>query len=87
MPGGWRDGAIVVDSTSTQAVIASGNGVVSAGVIEAKATVTHGHGPFVGPIENNQTPLADPLAYLSAPPVPATVRSTSTLNISSSVTL
>jgi hypothetical protein len=76
-----------VDSSSTQAAIANGNGVVSAADIDVKGTVSHGRGSFVGSIDNNEAPLADPLAYLSAPPVPTVVRSTSTLNITSSVTL
>jgi hypothetical protein len=80
-------GNIVVDSSDTQAAIASGNGVVSAAEIDVKGTVTHGHGAFLGTIDNNEAPESDPLSYLSAPPVPTTVRSTSTVNITSSMTL
>ncbi len=80
-------GAIVVDSSSSQAAIASGNAVVSAADIDATGTKARGNAAFVGPIDTNEAPLADPLAYLSAPPVPSTVRSTSTLNVNSSVTL
>jgi hypothetical protein len=78
-------GAIIVDSSSTQAAIASGNGVVSADDIDAKGTVTNGHGAFVGTIDHNEAPEADPLAYLATPPVPTTVRSSSTLNISGGI--
>jgi phosphodiesterase/alkaline phosphatase D-like protein len=80
-------GAIVVDSSSSQAATASGNAVVSAGEIDAAGTAASGHAAFVGPIENNHPPVSDPLAYLSAPPVPSTVRSTSTMNVTTSTTL
>jgi hypothetical protein len=80
-------GAIVVNSTNTQAASASGNGVVSAAEIDVKGTVTTGHGAFLGTKDNSQAPEADPLAQVNAPPVPDTVRSSSTLKITSSVTL
>ena len=80
-------GAIVVDSSSTQAAIASGKGAVSAAEIDATGAKATGHGAFIGPIDNNESPVADPLSGLSAPTVPDTVRSTQTLNIDSSVTL
>jgi phosphodiesterase/alkaline phosphatase D-like protein len=80
-------GAIVVDSNSNQAAIASGNSVVSAAEIDAAGTSTSGHAGFVGPIDTGEPPVAGPFASMSAPPVPSTVRSTSTLNINSSVTL
>jgi phosphodiesterase/alkaline phosphatase D-like protein len=80
-------GAIVVDSSSAQAAVASGNGVVSAAELDAAGATTGGHGSFVGALDTNEAPQADPLANLSAPPVPSAVRSTSTLTITSSVTL
>jgi hypothetical protein len=80
-------GAIVVDSSSAQAVIASGNSVVSAAEIDAAGTSASGKAAFVGPIDTGEQPVADPFASLSAPPVPSTVRSTSTLNVNSSMTL
>jgi phosphodiesterase/alkaline phosphatase D-like protein len=80
-------GAIVVDSGDPQAAIASGNARVSAADIDAAGTGASGNAAFVGAVDNNEPPVADPFASLAAPPVPAVVRSTSTLNISSSVTL
>jgi hypothetical protein len=80
-------GALVVDSTSSQAAIASGNAVVSAADIDAAGTSATGHGSFAGPVDTTEPPVADPLASLSAPPVPSIVRSTSTLNISSDTML
>jgi hypothetical protein len=80
-------GSIVVNSRSSQAAIVSGNGAVSAAQIDARSTATSGHGAFVGPVSNNAPLLADPLAYLSAPPVPTTVQSTSTLHITSDMVL
>jgi phosphodiesterase/alkaline phosphatase D-like protein len=80
-------GAIVVDSSSKQAAIVSGNANVSAAEIDATGTSASGHGTFSGSIDTTEAPVADPLAYLSAPPVPSTVRSTSTLNITSDVVL
>jgi hypothetical protein len=80
-------GAIVVDSNNLQAAAAVGNGIVTADEIDVTGnTVTHGNGAFVGTIDHDP-PLADPFASLSAPPVPLTVRSTSTLNVTTSVTL
>jgi phosphodiesterase/alkaline phosphatase D-like protein len=80
-------GALVVDSSSSQAAVASGNAVVSAADIDATSTSTTSNGAFVGPIDNNEPPVADPLAYLNAPPVPTVVRSSSHLDVSKSMTL
>jgi hypothetical protein len=80
-------GNVVVNSSNSQAASVSGNGNVSAVEIDVKGISTSGHGAFVGRINNNHGPEPDPWAYLSAPPVPTIVRSTSTLNITSSVTL
>jgi phosphodiesterase/alkaline phosphatase D-like protein len=80
-------GAIVVDSSNSKAAIVSGNGQVSAAEIDAAGTSASGHGAFTGPVDNNEAPLADPLANLSAPPVPSVVRSTKTLNVNSDTTL
>jgi phosphodiesterase/alkaline phosphatase D-like protein len=80
-------GGIAVDSTSSQASIVSGKGGVSAADIDTTGAVTTGHGAFVGSIDNQEAPLADPLANLSAPPIPTIVQSTSTLFVNSSVTL
>jgi phosphodiesterase/alkaline phosphatase D-like protein len=80
-------GALVVNSSNSQAAVASGNATVSAGEFDATGTAASGHGSFVGPIDNSEAPTADPLAQLSAPPVPAIIRSTSTLTVNSSVTL
>jgi phosphodiesterase/alkaline phosphatase D-like protein len=80
-------GAIVVDSTSSQAAIASGQSSVSAADIDASGTTATGQAAFVGPIDTNESPVADPLAGLTPPPVPTTVRSAHTLNVNSSTTL
>jgi hypothetical protein len=74
-------GAIVVDSSNSQALTASGNAFVNAADIDTRGTLQTGNA-FVGPIDNNEPPVTDPLASLSAPPVPTIVRSTGTLNIS-----
>jgi phosphodiesterase/alkaline phosphatase D-like protein len=80
-------GAIVVNSSSSQASIVSGKGVVSAADIDTTGAVTTDMGSFIGPIDNNEAPLTDPFASLNPPPVPAIVRSASTLNITKSMTL
>jgi hypothetical protein len=80
-------GALVVDSSSAQGAIASGNAHVSAAEIDATGTSATGNAAFIGPIDVNEPPVADPLAYLAAPPVPGTIRSTSTLSVTSSTTL
>jgi phosphodiesterase/alkaline phosphatase D-like protein len=80
-------GVIAADSSSSQAAVASGNGVVSAAEIDAAGTKATGNGAFVGPVDTSEPPQGDPLAYLAAPPVPNVVRSTRTLNITSSTTL
>jgi len=80
-------GAIVVDSSNGSAAIASGNAIVSAGDFDATGTSTSGNGTLPAPVDTDEAPLADPLAYLSAPAVPTTVQSTKTLKVSSSMTL
>jgi hypothetical protein len=80
-------GALVVNSSNGQAASASGNAVVSAADIDAAGTSANGHGAFVGPLDATEPPEADPLASLSAPPVPTTVRSKNMLNITSDATL
>jgi hypothetical protein len=80
-------GALVVNSSHSQAAIASDSAVVNAQEIDAAGTLTSGQGSFVGPIDNSEAALADPLGSLSAPPVPTTVQSTHLLNINSTVTL
>jgi phosphodiesterase/alkaline phosphatase D-like protein len=80
-------GSIVVDSSSSQASIVSGKGVVSASDIDTTGAVTSGQGTILGSIDNQEAPVADPLANLSAPPIPSTIQSSSTLFISSSVIL
>jgi phosphodiesterase/alkaline phosphatase D-like protein len=81
------NGGIVVDSGSSQASIVSGKGAVSATEIDTTGAVANGKGTFTGTIDSQEEPVADPLANLSAPPIPSTVQSTSTLFISSSETL
>jgi phosphodiesterase/alkaline phosphatase D-like protein len=80
-------GAIVVDSRSAEAATVSGKAQVRAADLDATGTAATGHGAFAGSIDNNEAPVADPLASLSAPPVPSTVRSTSTLTVTSDTTL
>jgi hypothetical protein len=81
-------GAIVVNSSNSQAAIAGGSGVVSATEIDVHGgKAASGQGAFVGTVATGTGPVADPLASLSAPPVPTTVRSRSTLNITTSMTL
>jgi hypothetical protein len=80
-------GAVVVDSSSSGAAVASGKAVVSAGSIDATGTVSNGHGSFVGTINAGQPAALNPLGSLSAPPVPTTVQSSQTLDITTSQTL
>ena len=72
-----------MNSTSTQAVTASGNGKVSADEIDARGVEATGHAS-VHDSDNvfTYSPTADPLASLPVPGIPAIVRSSHALNIS-----
>jgi hypothetical protein len=60
-------GDLIIDSSSSKAGVQSGNGTVSAAVIDVTGKVTHsGSGGFVGPVQSEPS-YADPLATLAAP--------------------
>jgi phosphodiesterase/alkaline phosphatase D-like protein len=80
-------GAIVVDTSNPQAVVAVDNSSISAREIDAAGTLTKGHGVIQGGIDTNESSTADPLANVSAPPIPSTVRSPHALKVTSSTTL
>jgi phosphodiesterase/alkaline phosphatase D-like protein len=80
-------GSIVVNTSSIKAAFAADNSVVSAAEIDARGVTTQDQGAFVGTIDTGESPEADPLATLAAPPVPGVVQSTSTLFIATSTTL
>ncbi len=66
-----NNGSIVVDSSSDQAAIITGNGNVNAAIIDVTGgTRTTGHGQFVGSIVH-AAPTPDPLG-LPLPPAPST---------------
>jgi len=80
-------GEILLDSSSAQAAVASGNATVSAQEIAARGTVSQGHGAFQGLIDHSAASSPDPLASVPEPGVPVTVRSTQTLHVATSTTL
>jgi hypothetical protein len=88
---GLYGGAILVNSTNSQAATANGNSSVSASEVDvggAPGTQTSGHGIFNTPeINTNEAPYADPLALLAAPTPSATPFPAANISGQSSVTL
>ena len=83
--------AIQVNSSDISAMIANGNGTMTADrflVAGSPGYTTPGGGSFAGPIVPNSKPIPDPLAYLPVPdPSTMTVESTNKTQISGNRTV
>jgi uncharacterized protein (TIGR03118 family) len=64
-------GAVVVNSNSTAALVAMGNSQVTAAQFDVAGTSVQGNAQLVGKVDQNAAPLADPLASLATPTLPA----------------
>jgi hypothetical protein len=81
-------GAIIINSSNSDAANISGNGNVSAPKIDIYGNYnTSGGGQFVGTLKTGVAPTADPLSTLAVPdPTAMTLQSSSTYKINSSGT-